>query len=67
MRVLVRVQRQRALVEREVELLVDVRAAADRLAGAVARDQVGDVGVGDRDEVAARRIERIEEQRRPRR
>ena len=39
-----------------------MRAAAERLARAIARDEVGDVGVGDRDEVAARRIERIEEQ-----
>src|ERR1019366_9888563 len=31
-------------------------------AGAVARDEFGDIGVGDGDEVAARRIERVEEE-----
>ena len=33
----------------------------ERLAGAIVRDQLGDVGIADRDEVAAGRIERIEE------
>jgi hypothetical protein len=31
-------------------------------AGAIERNQLGDVGVGDADEVAAGRVERIEEQ-----
>ena len=63
-RVLVGVERERALVERVEDLVVDLRVRLERLAGAVARDQLADVGVGDRDEVAAGRIERVEEQAR---
>src|SRR3546814_7861437 len=61
-RVLVLEQRHGGLVEREVQLLVDVGVRRPVAAGAVARDQVADVGVGDGDEVAARRIERVQEQ-----
>jgi hypothetical protein len=60
-RVLVPVQRHRAVAEGHEELLVEARVRGKRLPGAVVRDELGDVGVGDGDEVAARRVERVEE------
>jgi hypothetical protein len=53
-RVLAGVKRERALVERMEELVEDARVRIDRPTGAVAPDQLADVGVGDGDEVAAR-------------
>ncbi|EFF45365.1 hypothetical protein XAUB_05260 [Xanthomonas citri pv. aurantifolii str. ICPB 11122] len=60
-RVLILIQRQGVFVEREIQLLVQLHIRAERFAGAVAADQFADVGVGDGDEVAAGRIERIQE------
>ncbi len=60
-RVLVRIEREGAAIERKVELLVEPCVRSKRLSGEVFRDELGDIGVGDRDEVAARRVERIEE------
>ena len=59
-RVLVGIERQRVGVERLEQLLVDLRVRTDRPARAVAADQLGDVGVADRNEVAAGRIKRVE-------
>ena len=61
-RILALVQRQCVAVERKIQLLVDACLAGDVFAAAVTRDQRGDVGIADRDEVAARRIERVEKQ-----
>src|SRR3546814_14888783 len=43
-------------------ILVDLRVRLDRFAGAIHRHQFAHIGVAERDEVAARRIERIKEQ-----
>ena len=60
-RVLILIKRKRAFVEGTIELLIDARPAADMLAVQIAFDHIDDVRVADRDEIAARRIERIEE------
>jgi hypothetical protein len=59
--VLIRVERERAAIEGEIEMLVQARIGRDPFAREVLRDQLGDVGVRDGDEVAAGRIERVEE------
>ena len=58
--VLVGVQRQRAVVESAQHLVEYLRVCGQGQAGSVACDELADVGVGDGNEVAARRIERVQ-------
>ena len=62
--VLVDVKRQRAVVKGMKHLVKHLGPCAERLACTVDGDQLGDVGVGNGNEVAARRIKRVQKQTR---